>query len=55
MQRNPSQVAGKGAKSLGENPLAGSDVDELAERVVPQTDFLLDVELEGHDAVVLEF
>ena len=53
MPRNPSQVAGNGAQSLGEDPLAGPDVDELAERVVPQSDLLLHVELEGHDAVIL--
>ena len=55
MLRNPSQVGGKGAQSVGEDPLAGADVDELAQRVVSEADFLLEVELEGHDAVVLQF
>ena len=54
-QRRASQVAGKVSQPLGEDPPAGADVDEFTERVVSEASFLLDVELEGHDAVVLRF
>ena len=51
----PSQLDRNDAQPLGVDPLAGPDVDELAESVVSQTDFLFFVDLEGHDAVILAF